>query len=754
MHHDLQALKQVARFVEASTTDANGTPRSAFSRRDFLKLAGAAGAGGFALGFAPLASAAPGAQAADPALKPTQIPQGFISIAADGRVTITVNRLDMGQGIETGLPLIAAEELDADWSKVQSAFGTADARYVDPVVGMHLTGGSQSVANSYTQYRELGARVRAMLVAAAAQQWKVKPEQCSTSKGVVSGPGNRRATYGSLAAAAMKQPVPAKVTLKDPKNFKLIGQPATLLAARNKSRGAQQYTIDVKRPGMLVAVIAQPPGFGFKLKGFDAGAASKMRGVKAIFPVPLDMGAQGVAVVADSFWNAKQARDAMKVNWDLASVAKVDSAKQMAEYRELAAKPGKLSKYRDDTSKIAGAPNKIDAEFWFPYLAHAAMEPMSCVVDLTADKCEVWSASQMPGVDAGAIAKMTGLKPEQVRINVQMSGGGFGRRAVPTVEYHTEAVAVAMGLLKSGTPAPVKVMWTREDDMAAGYYRPSHLHKASIGFDAQGNILGWDHTIVGQSIVGGTPFEAFMIKDGIDGTITEGMRDPYIVPMKLSVHHPRQNVPVLWWRAVGSTHTAYVMETLLDEIAMATRQDPVAYRKKLLDAKKGARCNAALDLAVQKSGYGTRQLPAGRAWGVAVHESFNTAVAFIVEASVSNGVPRLHKVWAGVHCNLAINPRSIEAQIQGAALMGLGTCMPGEQITLKDGVVEQGNYGAYAVPRITDMPEVDVAIVPSADPPTGIGEPGLPPLAPAFANAIARLTGKRLRNMPFPEKIA
>jgi isoquinoline 1-oxidoreductase beta subunit len=341
-----------------------------------------------------------------------------------------------------------------------------------------------------------------------------------------------------------------------------------------------------------------------------------------------------------------------------------------------------------------------------------------------------------------------GLKPEQVTMHVQMAGGGFGRRFVGSSDYVVEACEVAKAARAAGLNAPVRTLWSREDDIKGGYYRPMHLHRARIGFDDRGQVLAWDHVIVGQSITSGTVFGEFQVKNGIDGTATEGMRDPYPLPMRLTVHHPKVNVPVLWWRSVGSTHTAYVMETLLDDIARATKQDPVAYRMRLF-ADKHPRHRAALQLAVDKSGYGKRQLPTGRAWGVAVHESFDSVVAYVVEASVKDARPVLHRATAGVHCNLTVNPRSVEAQVQGAAVMGLSTCLPGSAITLKDGVVEQSNFGDFTVARITDMPTFDVHIVPSADPPTGMGEPGLPALAPAFANAIAQLTGKPLRQLPF-----
>jgi isoquinoline 1-oxidoreductase beta subunit len=329
-----------------------------------------------------------------------------------------------------------------------------------------------------------------------------------------------------------------------------------------------------------------------------------------------------------------------------------------------------------------------------------------------------------------------------------MAGGGFGRRAVPTSDFIVEAVNIAKAYKAAGHAGPVKLIWSREDDIRGGYYRPSHIHRADIGLDAGGNIVAWDHTIVGQSIISGTAFEPMMVKNGVDATMVEGMGEPYDVPMNLTAHAVKANVPVLWWRSVGSTHTAFVMETLIDEAAHAAGQDPVAYRKKLIDAKH-ARHHAALDLAVAKSGYGKKTLPKGHAYGVALHESFNTVVAYVVEASIVDGSPKVHKVTAAVHCNLPVNPMSIEAQVQGAALMGLGTTLPGARITLKDGVVEQQNFGDYTVARMNDMPQVDVFIVPSQDPPTGMGEPGLPPLAPALANAVFKLTGKRLRKLPF-----
>ena len=715
------------------------------ARRTFLKVSAASG---FALGAFPLVASAQGTAPTAPAgLKPFEQPSAFVRIDADGIVTVTLNRLDFGQGIQTGLPMILAEELDADWSKVRSVHGDANPAYADPALGLHLTGGSNSIKNSYTQYRELGARTRAMLVSAAAAQWGVDASALRTSNGFVVGPGGKKLGYGPLAEAAMKQPVPEKVTLKDPKQFRLIGQPTGRLDAKAKSSGQQDYGIDVHLPGMLTAVVARPPVFGAKLKSLDDSAAKAIKGVKAVLRVPTDRGGEGVAIVADGYWPAKQGRDALKLEWDTSAVSKPDTTQLLAQYRELAKKPGNVAMLAD-MAPLAGAMHKISAEFTFPYLAHAPMEPLNCTVKLDGDKAELWMGTQMPGLDAMAAATTLGLQPQNVMVHTQMAGGGFGRRAIPTSDYVVEACGVAKAARTAGLTAPVRTLWSREDDIKGGYYRPLHVHRAEIGFDAQGKILAWDHTIVGQSITKGSPFEAFMVKNGIDATAIEGMKEPYNVPMKLTVHHPDVNVPVLWWRSVGSTHTAYAMETLIDEVARTTRQDPVAYRMALI-GDKHPRHKAALQLAVTQSGYGKKKLAAGRAWGVAVHESFESVVAYVVEASVKDGVPKLHSVTAGVHCNLVINPKSVEAQVQGAALMGLGMCLPGAAITLKDGVVEQSNFGDYAVARITDMPQVAVHIVPSADPPKGMGEPGLPPLAPAFANAIAQITGKALRDLPF-----
>ncbi len=741
--------QELPRALQLMLARSDEPATTALPRRSFLKLAGA---GGFALGAFPALMPATtlaqtGAAAPAPGLKPTQQPLAFVQIARNGEVTVTINRLEFGQGVQTALPLILAEELDADWALVRSRHGSNDAAYADPLWGMHLTGGSTAIKHSYTQYRELGARARAMLMSAAAIRWNVDVATLRTQAGFVHASGGRKLSYGELAEAAMALPVPEKVVLKDPKDFRLIGKATTRLDAKAKSSGQQSFGIDMALPGQLTALVARPPVFGARLAAVDDAAARAIPGVKAVLRVPLDRGAEGVAVVATGYWPARQGREALKLQWTTEAVEKVDSTRQLVQYRELAARPG-ARHFDADMAPLAGAPRSISAEFVFPYLAHAPMEPLNCTVQIGAEGAELWVGSQMPGLDGAAAAGVLGLKPEQVKVHVQMAGGGFGRRAIPSSDYVVEACAIAKAARAAGLSAPVRTVWSREDDIAGGYYRPMHLHTARIGFDERGKVLAWDHVIVGQSIVSGSPFEGGMVKNGVDTTAVEGMREPYPVPMRLTVHHPKVNVPVLWWRSVGSTHTAFVMETLIDEIARATRQDPVAYRLALI-GDKHPRHRAALQLAVDKSGYGKKALPAGRAWGVAVHESFESVVAYVVEASLAGGQPVLHRVTAGVHCNLVINPRTLEAQVQGAALMGLATCLPGNAITLKDGVVEQRNFGDYVLPRIGQMPQIAVHTVPSAEPPTGMGEPGLPPLAPAFANAIAQLTGKPLRQLPF-----
>ena len=724
-------------------------------RRGFLQATALSGGGlmvSFSLpGVAFAADEAPATSASSPPKKIAE-PSAFVRINADNTVEIRVNRLDFGQGALTALPMLLAEELDVDWSQVRGSLAPAGEAYKDPVFGLQITGGSSGVPNSWVQYREIGAATRMMLVAAAAEQWKVPVDQCRTGAGKVTTASGNSATYAQLSAAAAKQAVPTNVVLKSPADYKIIGKGKPRLDAVASAQGAKNYGIDTRLPGMKVAMLVRAPTFGGQVEAFDASAAQAIKGVRDVFQVGTDRGGSGVAVIADGYWPAKQARDALKITWKVGVGGTGSSDALFVKYREEAKSPKSVA-LAGDVSALAKASTKISAEYVFPYLAHAPMEPLNATFELQGEQATVWAGTQFQTVDQMAIAQTLGIKPEQVALNTLPAGGGFGRRAVPTSDYLREGAQIAKTWRErqGGKVGPLKVMWSREDDIKGGYYRPAHLHRVEIGLDAKGNVTAWDHVIVGQSILTGTPFEAFMVKNGVDATMVEGVvENDYAVPMRVRVTHPDMAVPVLWWRSVGHTHTGFVMETLTDEVAKAAGQDPVAWRLAHLDSKKHARHIAALKLAVERSGYGKKALPEGHAWGVAVHESFGSVVAYVVDVSMSDGRPKVHTITAGVHANQVVNPIAAEAQIQGGAIFGLGMTMPGFEITLKDGVVQQSQFSDYPPPRITDAPPVTVFFVPSNDPPTGLGEPGVPPIAPAVANAVAALTGKRVRQLPFP----
>ncbi len=657
----------------------------------------------------------------------------------------------MGQGVFTGLPTLVAEELDAAWSQVRATGAPADAKLYNnllwgPAQG---TGGSTAMANSFEQYRQAGAAARAMLVAAAAEQWKVPADSVQVKNGVVFHANGKKASFGELADAAGRQPVPTAIKLKDAKDFVFIGKHVPRTDARAKSNGTAIFTQDFKLPDMLTAVVAHAPRFGQKLKSFDSSAVTTVPGVRFVVEVPT-----GVAVLATTFWAAKKGRDALKLVWDDTSGFKGTSADMMADYKKLAATPGKPARNDGDAAKaIAGAAKRLDATFEFPYLAHAAMEPMNCVVKLTTSSCDIWNGEQFQTGDQMAVAKYTGLKPDQVRLNMLFAGGSFGRRASATSDYVLEAVSIAVALTQAGKPGiPVKMVWTREDDMKGGYYRPMYLHALQAGIDAAGNITGWQHRIVGQSILTGSAFESMMVKDGVDMTSVEGASSlPYAIPdLAVDLHSPRFGVPVLWWRSVGSTHTAFSTETFIDELATAAGKDPVAFRRALLG--KHARHLATLDLVADKAGW-SKPLAAGkpgekRGRGVAVHESFGTVVAQVAEVSVDkDGKYTVDRVVCAVDCGLAVNPDVVRAQMEGGIGFGLSAAMSG-RITLKDGVVEQSNFHDYPVLRINEMPAIEVHIVPSTAKPSGVGEPATPVIAPAVANALAMATGKRIRTLP------
>ena len=719
-------------------------------RREFLKasasVAVSTGAG-LTLGFYLPSTAAQTAGAVPTGAAAVFAPNAFVRIGKDNSVTVMAKHVEMGQGTYTGLATLVADELDAAWPQIRVEGAPADASLYNnllwgPVQG---TGGSSAIANSFEQLRKAGATARAMLVGAAAKRWNVPPESITVKQGVVAHASGRKATLGELAADAAAQPVPTEVKLKDPKDFVYIGKRVPRTDSRVKSTGSAKFTQDVQFPDMLTAVVAHPPRFGAKVASFDTSEAQKVPGVRYIVELQ-----SGVAVVATTFWQAKKARDALKIEWDESSAFKRSSADLMADYRALASSPGTVARNDGDAAKaLAGAARTLEASYEFPYLAHAAMEPMNCVVNLGADNCEVWNGEQFQTIDQGAVAAAVGLKPEQVKLNQLFAGGSFGRRANPASDYVVEAASIAKQIKGA---VPIKLVWTREDDMRAGYYRPMYYHAIKAGLDANGNVVAWQHRIVGQSILTGTALEAFAVKNGVDGTSVEGASTlPYAIPnLLVDLHSPKVGVPVQWWRSVGSTHTAFSTETFIDELAVAAGKDPVAFRKTLLAGH--ARHLGVLELAADKAGWGAPLAPgkAGekRGRGVAVHESFNTFVAQVAEVTVKpDGSFSVDRVVCAVDCGIAVNPDVIRAQMEGGIGFGLSAALHGA-ITLKDGVVEQSNFHQYPPLRINEMPVVEVHIVPSSLAPTGVGEPGTPVIAPAVANALAAATGKRLRVVP------
>jgi isoquinoline 1-oxidoreductase beta subunit len=719
--------------------------RSQIDRRGFMRVSASA-AGGLlvSLYLDVPAFAQEGNQAQPQKVYP---PDAFVHIRPDGKILITVNRLEFGQGVQTSLPMILADEMDADWSQVIAELAPAADVYKDPVFGIQMVGGSGSIAHSFQQYRELGAKTRAMLIAAAADRWHVSPDQCRTANSVVYGPGNRSARYAELAKDAARKPVPDKARLKNPSEFRIIGTKVRRLDSRPKCDGSQKFGLDLDLPGMKTAIVAHPPVFGGRVKSFDDKDAREIDGVREVFEIPLTKGS-GVAVVADRFWAAKLARDRLKIDWDLSGIEHADSSQLWARYKELVQTTGNVAVTRGDQNVLDRLPrtSRIVAEYEFPYLAHTPMEPLNATVRFNGDRAEAWVPSQFQTMDQMAIAEVLGLKPEQVTFHTEFAGGGFGRRA--TIDAHVPREAALIAKRLRGTP--VKLIWTREDDVRGGYYRPMHAHRVEIGIGRDGMPAAWRHVVVGQSLVAGTPFAAMMIKNGVDETAVEGTADTsYDIPnFHVSAHHPTVNVPVLWWRSVGHTHNAFVMETLIDELATRAKIDPIVYRRRLLksEAKK---LLAALDLMDQKSALWRSSLPKDHAVGISCHESFGTAVACAVDVSIENKRPKIHRATVAVNCGLAVNPLTVESQFQAGVGFGVTQLMAKGAITLKDGRVEQRNFDGYTPPYIVDAPvDVDVHIVPSTDPPTGCGEPPVPVISPAVVNALAKLTGKRYRSLP------
>jgi isoquinoline 1-oxidoreductase beta subunit len=718
------------------------------TRRAFLKRAGTATAMALTIGFDWAGPARRAAAAVAPLAGAVFAPNAFLRIGSDDSVTVIAKHVEMGQGAYTGIATIVAEELDADWSRVRVESAPADAkRYANLAFGtMQGTGGSSAMANSWTQLREAGGRARAMLLSAAAKNWKVPVVELTVEKGIVYHAGSKRqAPFGSLVRMAASLPVPEKVTLKDPRDFKLIGRQTSRVDVAAKVDGTAQFTLDVVLPGMLVALLKRPAQFGATVKSFDATAANAISGVVKVVQVP-----RGVAVIATSFWAAKQGRDALRVEWDNTHAEKRSSAALMDEYRQLADRPALSARKQGDAAQaIHNAAHKVSASYEFPFLAHAPMEPLDAVVKLSADSCEIWAGDQFQTVDQRNAATTAGLDPQQVSIHTLYAGGSFGRRANPGSDYIVEAVSIAKAHGADGTP--IKLQWTREDDIHGGLYRPMYYHKLEAGLNDKYELTGWRHVIVGQSIMADTFFAPIMIKEGIDPTSVEGAATiAYAIPnIAVNLSTTKNGVPVLWWRVVGSSHTTFAVEAFIDEVAHAAGADPFTFRRKLLEHEP--RMKAVLELAAEKAGWSKGPMPKGKGRGIAVSEAFKTYVAQVAEVSVDEtGHVKVERVVCAVDCGTPINPDIITAQMEGGIGFGLGAVQYGA-ITLKDGRVEQDNFNSYRVLRMNEMPKVEVYIVPSTLPPTGVGEPGVAPVGPAVANAIFAATGRRIHVLPFPK---
>jgi isoquinoline 1-oxidoreductase beta subunit len=713
--------------------------RRKIERRDFLKISVAA-SGGLLIGLQfPGISATSSAQSSSALGGSTNsfMPNAFVRIGTDERVTVIVNHSEMGQGVYTSLPMLLADELDADWTKVGFEPAPVDPKYNHPAFGIQMTGGSSSVYSGLQQFREAGAAARAMLIAAAAQQWNVSATDCRTESGAVLN-GSRRLTYGQLASAAAKLTPPEHVQLKDPKDFRLIGKPIKRLDTPEKLNGGAVFGIDVKLPGMLTAVIARPPIFGATMKSFDDTRARSMPGVKKIVAIPA-----GVAVIADTFWQAKTARDALRLEWDEGSMQNFSTSEMMHQFRERAKSPGtSVRKDGDAEGALARAAKKVEAVYEVPYLSHLMMEPLNCAVDLRADSCEVWTGSQFQTIDRANAAKIAGLPPEKVQLHTTFLGGGFGRRANPQSDFVVEAVYVA-----KAAGAPVKVIWTREDDMQGGWYRPAFLHAIEGGLDASGNAVSWRSRLVGQSIMAGTPFAAAMMKGkGYDPASVEGVDDlPYEIPnLTVESHQAEIGVPVQWLRSVGHSHTAFATECFMDELAGAAGKDPYQFRRALL--QKHPRHLGVLDLVAQKAGW-DKPLPKGMGRGIAVHFAFESYSAHVAEVSVEDGNVRVHRMVCAIDCGQYVNPGIIAAQTEGGAIFGASAALY-QELTFEKGRLQQTNFNSFPVMRMNECPQIETYIVDNHEKSGGIGEPGVPCAAPAIANAIFAVTGKRIRKLP------
>jgi isoquinoline 1-oxidoreductase subunit beta len=709
------------------------------SRRNFLKLtATTAIGGGLMLGFGfpvhgqirdSLTSNAPFA------------PNAFLRIDRAGKVTFVMPVIEMGQGTYTSIPMLIAEELEVDVDKVVIEHSPPDDKvYANPLLGAQITGSSTAIRGTYIPLRRAGATARVMLVRAAAQRWKVDPASCRAENGVVvHAPSGRKLGYGRLVDAAAKLPVPEKVALKEPADFKLIGTPHRRLDSAGKVDGSAKFGIDTRLPGMKFAVLAASPTFGGKLVSVDEAKAKAVPGVSQV--VRLD---DAVAVVAIHTWAAKQGLAAAAPQWNAGPNAKLSTADISKQLALASEKPGAVARSEGDAAAaIAGAARKIEAVYEQPFLAHATMEPMNCTVEMTKHGCDIWVGTQIPGLTQAAVMKLTGLKREQVRIHNHLLGGGFGRR----LEFDGTVRAVQIAQHVRG---PVQVIWTREEDIQQDMYRPYYYDRLSAGVDAQGKAVAWSHRIAGSSII--ARYNPAWLKDGVDPDAVDGSADqPYqfgAVHVDWVAHEP-PGIRTAFWRGVGPTRGTFVVESFIDELAANAKQDPLAYRLALLG--KNPRAKTVLQIAAERSGWG-KPLPAGQGRGIALCIGFGSFIAQVVQVSVDKeGAVKPAHVWCVVDCGVQVNPDTIRAQMEGGIVFGLSAALYGE-ITIKDGRVEQTNFADYRVLRINEAPRIDVQLVKSLEAPGGIGEPGTSCVMPALSNAIFAATGKRIRKLPIGDQ--
>jgi len=662
-------------------------------------------------------------------------PNAWLRIGTDDSVLVVVDRSEMGQGVSTALPMLLAEELEADWTKIRFEFAPADKAYINPLFGLQGTGGSSSVRAAWKPLREAGARARTVLIAAAAQTWGVEPSSCRAERSaVIHSASGRRLTYGALAQRATAIPVPTDVQLKDPKTWRLAGKPTKRLDTKFKVNGSAQFGIDVRVPGMLTAVVARSPVFGGKVRSFDATAAKATAGVRHVVQI-----SSGVAVVGDGYWPAKQGRDALQVTWDEGPVAQVSTASISRLFAERAGQDGAVARHDGDAIQaLAGAAQRVEAVYEMPFLAHATMEPMNCTAHVRADGVDVWAPTQFQTGAQMIGAQIGGVAPEKVHVHTTYLGGGFGRR------FELDFIVEALETSKAAG-VPVKVIWSREDDIQHAQYRPANYHQLRAGLDASGRPVAWTHRIVAPSIM--ARMFPQTVKNGLDGEAVEGgVGVPYAVPnVHVDYLLTDTGIPVGFWRSVNNSFNSFAVEGFIDELAVAAKQDPYEYRRALLS--NAPRHRGVLELAATKAGWGTA-LPAGRGRGIAVYKSFESYAAQVAEVSVSTaGDVRVHRVVCAIDCGMHVNPSTIEAQMQSGIVYGLTAALKGA-IDIEGGRVVQSNFHDYQMLRLAEMPVVEVYIVPSSDEPGGVGEPGTPPIAPAVCNAIFAATGKRIRKLP------